>query len=63
MGTTTLTDTEALTAIAALRGTSPEWNSAADYLEDIANIIASADRQHPGDADPDTYDPHRRSTV
>ncbi|MFJ3395362.1 hypothetical protein [Leifsonia aquatica] len=55
----TLSDTNAVDAIANLLGTNPEWSSPADYLEDIANTIAATGRQHPGDADPDTYNPRR----
>ena len=46
----------ALHGIAELLGTSPEWSSAADFLEDIANIIGwHSPFNHPGDADPDEY--------
>ncbi|MEO7017041.1 MAG: hypothetical protein ABI067_10945 [Leifsonia sp.] len=54
----TLTDTQAVTKIAHLLGTNPEWSSPADFLDDIAALVAATGRQHPGDADPDTYNPH-----
>lgn len=56
---TPISDQDAITAIARLLGTNPEWDSPADYLEDIANMVAATGRQHPGDADPDTYNPNR----
>ncbi len=57
----TISDELAITRIAEMLGTNPEWDSAADYLESIADIIAATGRQHPGDADPDTYNPNRPS--
>lgn len=48
-----LEDRDAIDAIATLLGTSSQWSSAADYLEDIANIIGKV-RPHPGD-NADTY--------
>ena len=56
---TTISDELALTRIANMLGTSPKWDSPADYLESIADIIAATGRQHPGGADPDTYNPNR----
>jgi hypothetical protein len=56
------TDTQAVTRIAFLLGTNPEWSSPADFLEDIANLVAATGRQHPGDADPATYNPHPPAT-
>jgi hypothetical protein len=49
-----LRDREALDAIATRLGTSAEWSGAADFLEDIANIIGETERPHPGGA-ADTY--------
>ncbi|WP_141692912.1 hypothetical protein [Leifsonia xyli] len=54
-----LSDSAAMDRLANLLGTNPEWSSPADYLEDIANLVAATGGQHPGDADPDTYNPHR----
>ena len=48
------TDTNIVNAIALMLGTHREWNSGADFLEDIANLIGSV-RQHPGDRDPAAY--------
>lgn len=50
-----ITDEPALDNIATLLGTSPEWQSAADYLDHIADTIATTGRPHPGDQDPDQY--------
>lgn len=58
----TISDKLALTSIARMLGTNPEWDSPADFLESIADIIAATGRQHPGDADPDTYNPNRTVT-
>jgi hypothetical protein len=54
-----ISDTTAVDRIANLLGTNREWRSPADYLETIANLVAATGRQHPGDADSDTYNPHR----
>lgn len=48
-------DTNALDDIALLLGEAPEWNSPADFLDDIAAIVARTGRPHPGDQDPDEY--------
>ena len=40
--------------LALVLGTNPEWHGA-DYLEDIANLVARSGRPHPGDADPGKY--------
>lgn len=47
-------DEHVVDAIATLLGTSPEWDGAADYLEDIANLIGLV-RPHPGDRTPSEY--------
>lgn len=52
------TDAQTVTAIARLLGTDPEWSSPADFLDEIAALVATTGRQHPGDADPETYNPH-----
>lgn len=49
-----MTDEQAIDAIATLLGTAPEWESPADYLETIANVIGQV-RPHPGDKDPLEY--------
>lgn len=54
-----ISDRDAMTKIAALLGTNEEWDSAADYLERIAGIVEWTGRQHPGDADPKTYQAER----
>jgi hypothetical protein len=43
------TDQQAVDAVATLLGTSAEWDDAADFLDDIANIVGQV-RPHPGDA-------------
>lgn len=43
-------DRRVLDSIATLLGTSPEWRSAADYLESIANLVGQV-RPHPGGHD------------
>lgn len=49
-----IADQYALDCLAALLGTSSEWSSAADYLEDIANLVGTV-RPHPGNYDVDVY--------
>lgn len=41
-------DTDVLDKIAALLGSPEDWDGAADFLEDIANLIGTV-RPHPGD--------------
>lgn len=48
-------DDDAMDQVALMLGTSPEWDSPSDYLEDIANLVGTSGRPHPGDADPDEY--------
>lgn len=55
-----VTDEAALNEIATMLGTAARWDSPADYLEEIATIIASTSRPHPGDAGHHSYDPARR---
>jgi hypothetical protein len=55
-----VSDEVALNEIAALLGTAARWDSPADFLEEIATIIASTSRPHPGDAGHDSYTPERR---
>lgn len=46
---TKLTDRQAMNELAIMLGEATEWRSPADYLETIANLVASTDRPHPGD--------------
>lgn len=46
-------DEQAVDMIATMLGTTPEWPT--DFLERIADIIATTGRPHPGDQDPDEY--------
>lgn len=48
-----MTDADAMDAIALGLGTAPEWEGA-DTLEWIANVVGHV-REHPGDADPVEY--------
>lgn len=47
--------------IASTLGRDSQWNGSADYLEEVANIIASTGRPHPGDQEPGTYEPALRA--
>lgn len=58
----TISDELAVTSIARMLGSSPTWDSPADFLDSIADIIAATGRQHPGGAEPDTYNPNRTVT-
>lgn len=48
-----MSDRQALDRIAAMLGSNTTWDSPADYLTDIANLIQDTGRLHPGDQPPD----------
>ena len=48
-------DEKVMDRIALMLGTAPDWDGAADYLEDIADLVGATEREHPGDADPEEY--------
>lgn len=45
----TLQRTEALFHVAVLLGAQDEWDSAADYLEAVADIVGRTGLPHPGE--------------
>lgn len=50
-----LTEYQGMQMIAELLGTAEDWSPAADFLEDIANIVYQAGFPHPGDTSPEDY--------
>lgn len=52
-----VSDTTTLIRIADMLGADEEWDGSADFLEEVANMVAATGRPHPGDArfDPDLH--------
>jgi len=50
----TLSDRDAVDALATLLGTAPDWDGAADFLSDIATILSRTSRPSV-DTDPDDF--------